>query len=252
MVELTASLMSGTAAIAPGKDSFPPRILIIDDNESIHRDFNLVFHEDEPNPELATDALRLYGTAARPRLARPTYILDHALSGAEGIKKVEQGLADGQLYQLAFVDIRMPGIDGVETIERLWRLDARIQMVICTAYADYSQEDLERRLGFTDRLLVLKKPFDSLEVTQLAITLTEKWYLAVQAALKLEQMELLVAQRTRRILDLQQRNSERLAEAPPDLSPTSAQQRNSASLAEAPAAPRSAGTLALAGSGVSE
>ncbi len=129
---------------------------------------------------------------------------------------MEQGLADGQLYQLAFVDIRMPGIDGVETIERLWRLDARIQMVICTAYADYSQEDLERRLGFTDRLLVLKKPFDSLEVTQLAITLTEKWYLAMQAALKLEQMELLVAQRTQKVLELQRRRSDGLPEAVAD------------------------------------
>src|SRR5262249_28749645 len=152
-----------------GKDDFPPRILIIDDNQSIHRDFDLVFQEEELNPEMAADAFRLYGTAPRPKLVKPTYILDHALSGLEGIEKVRQGLAAGRVYQLAFVDIRMPGIDGVETIERLWQLDSRIQMVICTAYADYSQEDLARRLGFTDKLLVLKKPFDSIEATQLAI-----------------------------------------------------------------------------------
>jgi len=193
------------STITSGKDDFPPRILIIDDNQGIHRDFELVFHEDEPNPELAADAARLYGAAVRPRLAKPVYILDHALSGAAGIEKIKRGLAEGRVYQLAFVDIRMPGIDGVETIERLWQLDPRIQMVVCSAYADYSQEDLAQRLGFTDKLLVLKKPFDSLEVTQLAMTLTEKWYLAVQAALKLEQMELLVAQRTRTVLELQRR-----------------------------------------------
>ncbi len=66
-----------------------------------------------------------------------------------------------------------------------------------------SQEDLTRRLGHTDKLLLLKKPFDSIEVTQLARTLTEKWYLAWQAALKLEQMELLVSQRTQKLLELQ-------------------------------------------------
>jgi len=213
--------MPDTSAIAPGKDNSPPRILIVDDNQSIHRDFELVFHEDEPNPALAADALQLYGTAIQPALVKPTYILDHAISGAEGVQKVKEGLAAGRVYQLAFVDIRMPGIDGVETIERLWQLDPRIQMVICTAYADYSQDDLARRLGFTDKLLVLKKPFDSLEVTQLAITLTEKWYLAVQAALKLEQMELLVAQRTQRFLELQRRSSERRiyaagADVPPE------------------------------------
>src|SRR5258708_24539487 len=175
--------------VPSSKENSPPRILIIDDNQSIHRDCELVFHEDEPNPELAADALRLYGTAIRPALVKPAYILDHALSGIEGVEKVREGLATGRIYQLAFVDIRMPGIDGGETIERLWQLDPRIQMVICTAYADYSQDDLWRRLGFTDKLLVLKKPFDSIEVTQLAITLTEKWHLAVQAALKLEQME---------------------------------------------------------------
>jgi len=188
----------------------------VDDNQSIHRDFELVFHEDEPNPALAADALQLYGTAIQPALVKPTYILDHAISGAEGVQKVKEGLAAGRVYQLAFVDIRMPGIDGVETIERLWQLDPRIQMVICTAYADYSQDDLARRLGFTDKLLVLKKPFDSLEVTQLAITLTEKWYLTVQAALKLEQMELLVARRTQRVLELQLHSPVGRPEAPTD------------------------------------
>src|SRR5258708_11132680 len=104
--------------VPSSKENSPPRILIIDDNQSIHRDFELVFHEDEPNPELAADALRLYGTPIRLTLVKPAYILDHALSGTEGIEKVKQGLTSGELYQLSFVDIRMPGIDGVQTIER--------------------------------------------------------------------------------------------------------------------------------------
>ena len=180
-----------------------PRILIIDDNPNIHRDFELVLLDNLDNPDLEADERRMYGPAAQASLSKPSCTLDHALSGLEGIERVQQALAQDQPYQLAFVDIRMPGIDGVETIERVWQIDPRIQIVICTAYADYSWEDLARRLGPTDKLLLLKKPFDTIEVTLLASTLTEKWFLARQAALKLEQMELLVAQRTQKVLALQ-------------------------------------------------
>src|SRR6267142_1110319 len=185
------------------QDDRPPRILIIDDNPSIHRDFELVFMDESANAELDMDDQKLYGTPPITIEHKSDFILEYAHSGLEGIKKVTDELAQHRFFQLAFVDIRMPGMDGVETIERLWQIDPKIQVVICTAYADYSQEDLTRRLGYTDKLLLLKKPFDSIEVTQFARTLTEKWYLARQAALKLEQMELLVAQRTQRILDLQ-------------------------------------------------
>jgi len=217
--------MSQAKTMPNWKDAFPPRLLIVDDNQGIHREFELVFHEDGTNPELAADAFRLYGAIARPNPVRPVYALDYALSGTEGIEKVTLALVQGRPYQMAFVDIRMPGIDGVETIERIWRLDPRIQMVICTAYADFSQEDLTQRLGFTDKLLVLKKPFDSLEVTQIAMTLTEKWYLARQAALKLEQMELLVAQRTQKVLELQRLGLDPLPETPAASRETSAPAR---------------------------
>jgi CheY-like chemotaxis protein len=184
------------------------RILIVDDNPRIHEDFNLVFSNRRRNPELEADDYEFYGQTERPTVSKPEYELDHALSGSEGIDKVQSSFAEGRPYQIAFVDIRMPGMDGVEAIERIWAIDERVQTVICTAYADYRWEDLARRLGQSDRLLVLKKPFDHIEVVQLASTLSEKWFLARQAALKIEQMELLVSQRTQRILDLRRRESQ--------------------------------------------
>ena len=192
-----------------------PRILIIDDNPSIHRDFELVLLDNARNPDLEADERRMYGDPARQPISKPAYILDHALSGLEGLEKVRQALAEERPYRVAFVDIRMPGIDGVETISRVWQVDPAIQIVICTAYADYSWEDLAQRLGPTDKLLLLKKPFDNIEVTLLASTLTEKWFLAKQAALKLEQMELLVAQRTQKVLALQRLESPRPHEYSP-------------------------------------
>jgi DNA-binding response OmpR family regulator len=179
------------------------RILVVDDNPSIHRDFELVLLENAEDADLEADERQMYGKAAAPAVLKPAYTVDHALSGIEGVEKVKQALAEERPYQLAFVDIRMPGIDGVETIQRMWERDSRIQVVICTAFSDYSWEDLVRRWGQTDNLLVLKKPFDNIEVTLLAGTLTEKWFLARRAALKQEEMELLVARRTQKLLELQ-------------------------------------------------
>jgi CheY-like chemotaxis protein/AraC-like DNA-binding protein len=189
-----------------------PRILIVDDNPNIHRDFELVFDTDFKNLDLDVEEEKLFGDSAAGPTHHSAYELDHAFSGLEGVEKVSQSLAADRHYQLAFVDIRMPGIDGVEAVARIWKIDPAIQIVICTAFADYSQEDLTARLGHTDKLLVLKKPFDTIEVTQLAGTLTAKWFLARQAALKMEQMELLVARRTEKVLDLQRREAQRVHE----------------------------------------
>lgn len=180
------------------------RLLIIDDNQTIHDAFDGIFAPDVDASKLdATEAL-LYGVDSKPPRLKPHYEIDHALSGLDGVEKTRAALAEGRPYQLTFVDVRMPGIDGIETIERIWQLDSQIQTVICTAYSDYRWEQLAERLGQTDRLLVLKKPFHEVEVMQMASAMVEKWYLARQAAMKAEQMEVLVAQRTQKLLALQQ------------------------------------------------
>ncbi|MCX6633145.1 MAG: response regulator, partial [Candidatus Solibacter sp.] len=100
-------------------------------------------------------------------------------------------------YALAFVDVRMPpGWDGVETITRLWQVYPNLQVVVCTAYSDYSWGDIQRRLGQSENLLILKKPFDNIEVIQLAHALTRKWLASRQAQARLEDLDLMVAQRT--------------------------------------------------------
>ena len=81
-------------------------------------------------------------------------------------------------YALAFVDMRMPqGWDGAKTIEAALAVDP-LQVVVCTAYSDYSWDDLLHRLQGYDRLLILKKPFDNIEVQQMANTLANKWHMA--------------------------------------------------------------------------
>ena len=96
-----------------------------------------------------------------------------------------------------------PGWDGVETTQRILAVDPDIQIVICTAYADYSWEEMFEKIGNRDGLLILKKPFDTVEALQLAHALTEKWWLHQQSRQKVEELESRVAGRTR---ELQQSN----------------------------------------------
>src|SRR6202040_2459501 len=113
-----------------------------------------------------------------------------------------KSLEENHPYAMAFVDVRMPpGWDGVETTAKIWQKYPDLQVVICTAYSDYSWEQMLNKLGYSDRLVILKKPFDSIEVLQLAIAMTEKWRLYQQARLRLDQLEKMVGERTAELLN---------------------------------------------------
>jgi CheY-like chemotaxis protein len=146
----------------------PPnrRILLVDDMPAIHEDFRKILAGSMMESDLDEDEAVLFGTAARAAPVR--FETDSAYQGAEAIDKVRASLLANLPYAMAFVDIRMPpGLDGVETIERLWREDPALQIVLCTAYSDYSWTEVLTRLDARDRLLILKKPFDAVEVYQL-------------------------------------------------------------------------------------
>ena len=126
--------------------------------------------------------------------------MDSAFQGQEALEKLRTALAEDRPYALAFIDMRMPpGWDGVETVEHLWRADPRLQVVFCTAYSDYSWKEVLDRLDVRDRLLILKKPFDPIEVYQFAHALTTKWSKAEQAAFKMSALEDAVEARTREL-----------------------------------------------------
>ena len=171
------------------------RILVIDDNHAIHEDLRKILIGGNPDqPDMADDEAFLFDAVAT---ASTVFELDSAYQGKEGLHRVERALAEGRPYAMAFVDVRMPpGWDGVETITRLWAADPRLQVVICTAYSDYSWREIGQRLGHSDNLLILKKPFDNIEVIQLAHALTRKWLVGRQAEARLEDLDLMVAART--------------------------------------------------------
>jgi diguanylate cyclase len=153
------------------------RVLVIDDNPSIHEDFRKILSSTEDgNAELDAAEALLFGGSVTASESQPDYQLEFASQGQQGAECVKAARLAGKPFALAFVDMRMPpGWDGVETIERLWAEDPDLQVVICSAHSDYQWKDLTHRFGRTDKLLVLKKPFDPIEVLQCASALTRKW-----------------------------------------------------------------------------
>ncbi len=203
------------------------RILIIDDNHAIHADFRKILEAPSPSVKaLANFEASLFGDAPDAAML-DGFEIDSAFQGQEGLESVKQARSAQRSYALAFIDVRMPpGWDGIETTAQIWKVDPDIQVVICTAFADYSWEAMIDKLGQTDHLVILKKPFENIEVSQLAQALTRKWELLRQSKQKMVELEELVKKRTadlvaeiaerktlereRQIMEVQLRQSQKL------------------------------------------
>ncbi|HUD49646.1 MAG TPA: response regulator [Candidatus Baltobacteraceae bacterium] len=194
------------------RDNINRRILVIDDNRAIHEDFRKILAvQDEGNlyGEMSTD---LFGES-QEKCRFTGFELESAFQGQEGLEMVKQAVADGKPYGVAFIDVRMPpGWDGIETTAKLWRVSPELQVVICTAYSDYDWNDIARKLGQSDRLLILKKPFDTVEVLQLAQTLSQKWDLARQAQVQVSVLDATANQRTRELRATNEKLTQEIAD----------------------------------------
>ncbi len=194
-------------------------ILFIDDNEQIHRDFRSdltqfctsktevvegvaaesgIFTETHSTAE-SLDELngvgeeRAHGTFRLPVPNRSSaefeFKIDSAFQGVEACELMRKAEADGNPYALAFVDLEMPpGIDGMETISRLWEISPRLHAVICVPADCHDWIEISDRFGATDQLLLLRKPFDVVEAWQMMVSQTRKWNLVVENQSRLSRM----------------------------------------------------------------
>jgi len=174
------------------------RVLLIDDNEAIHGDFRKVLGktEDSGRSALALLEADIFGEA--PGVAeRPSFEIHSAYQGQEGVEMARSALARGQPYATAFVDMRMPpGWDGLKTIEQLWIADPDVQVVICSAHADYDWSKVVQGLNYSDKLLVLRKPAEPVEILQCATALSRKWRNERLARSQLDSLEQVIKLRT--------------------------------------------------------
>ena len=176
------------------------RVLIIDDNHAIHEDFHKILASGPNNRGAVDVAAAALFDDPQPVATSVGFEVDSAMQGKEGLERVQQAMKEGRPYAMAFVDGRMPpGWDGVETITRIWEVYPDLQVVMCTAYSDYSWDDMLAKIGQSDRLVILKKPFDTVEALQLANALTAKWELLQQAQSHVHELEARVSERTKEI-----------------------------------------------------
>ena len=182
------------------------RVLVIDDTAAIHDDFRKILHPEMAAPPRLRAALSAVLGPRENSASRKIFEVDCALQGQEGLALLRQARAEQRPYALAFVDMRIPpGWDGIETIRHLWAEDPALQTVICTAYSDYSWNQTVQALGDTDNLVILKKPFDNIEVLQLAHALTQKWAATQAAEARMAGLDEAVRQRTAELRSSEER-----------------------------------------------
>ncbi|GEM_PF-1847194 len=162
------------------------KVLAIDDDLSVHEAFRKVL---KPQGEEAEDTLGglfddLMGAdlsssdSVADEPSFPHIALSHAYKGEEGAKLSETACAQGQQYHVAIVDMRMPlGWDGLETMTHLLKENPALQIIICTAFSDHNWAELNSKVESSDALLILKKPFDGIELRQMVFALGEKYRL---------------------------------------------------------------------------
>lgn len=141
------------------------RILVVDDNPAIHRDFEKILGGGRRHEQLSSLEQDLFGSGGAPA-ADSQYAVSCAESGQDALALLKRAQQVGKPFTMAFVDMRMPGWDGVETVTQLFRVQPDLQVAICSAYMDYSWFEVLQRLQ-RPGLRLLRKPWTGGEVLAL-------------------------------------------------------------------------------------
>ena len=167
------------------------RILIVDDEPAMHDSYRRCFAPRDGGEANALSAMaaELFGDDETPiapandALAESDFALTHCMQGLDAVAQVEQAIAAGDPFAVAFIDVRMPpGIDGKETAKRIRAIDPDINLVIVTGYSDFSPIEISREAGPADKIFYIAKPFEIAEITQTATALGKRWSLDKELA----------------------------------------------------------------------
>ncbi len=173
------------------------RILIVDDDQAVRESYYSSLETEDEMGDLAQFASSIFdestndipededffsdgdsGTLVESDLDIGEYEIKDVSQGMDAVKMIESALSKNSPFSIVFLDVRMPpGIDGVQTARLIREIDPYIEIVIMTAYSDYSLKEIEKTVGTTDRLLYFHKPFKPDQIKQLATSLGQRWRL---------------------------------------------------------------------------
>ncbi|MGB0909927.1 MAG: ATP-binding protein [Nitrospirales bacterium] len=182
------------------------RVLVVDDNRNIHEDFRQILSVSAHGAasDISQTNATLFGDALSAA-SLPSFKVECVDDGVAGLNAIQQALDAEQPYAVAFIDMRLgEGWSGSETIAKMWNVDSSLQCVLCTAYTDIPWEQVLGELSHSDRLLILRKPFEAIEVQQIALSLTHKWTLGQHTQSDLDGLSSVAMART---IQLQEANA---------------------------------------------
>jgi two-component system NtrC family sensor kinase len=156
------------------------RVLIVDDEETVRDSLReSMLPKKGKDARLQAAASALFGDEAPParheggeQLHIP-FEIDEASSGMEAFAKVQAALSESRPYAVIFLDMRMPGWDGLRTVEQIRSVDTRAEVVLVTAYSDHTIEKVIEKAGANVGYHC--KPFAPEEICQLATKSVHDW-----------------------------------------------------------------------------
>lgn len=162
---------------------FNTRILVIDDEETVRESFREILIPVRPNyknlRELSDAASDLFGDdnmLEDIKISSPgvmKFEIDEAATGKEGFEAVKKACEENRPYSAIFVDMRMPGWDGLETVIQIRKIDSRAEIIFVTAYSDHSIEEIVLQAGAN--VTYYCKPFSVDEILQIATKAVYEW-----------------------------------------------------------------------------
>jgi len=152
-------------------------ILVIDDDPGVRESYDQILSP-SPVSGILSKGRDLFTETDQDTGATPGRQYDITLTdcGEAGVRAVQEAAVRQRPFAAAFIDMMMPGIDGAETAQQIWRIDPDIKIVIVTAYSEQTPDEIVRKVRRED-LFYLRKPFNPAEIRQFARALTKQWNL---------------------------------------------------------------------------
>jgi two-component system NtrC family sensor kinase len=165
------------------------RILIVDDDAGVRDSYSEILRPSSAS-DLVAKGASLFGepSMAPARQIQKTYDLTLVDRGEKAVRTIEAAKEEKDRFAAAFIDMKMPGIDGAETAKQIWNIDPDVKIIIVTAYSEYTPDDIIQKIGRAD-IYYLRKPFNPDEIRQYARVVTNQWRLEQDSVHLSEQLK---------------------------------------------------------------